>query len=73
MPHEDPLVDVEFRTSLEAVYLFPDVPTSVVDRLISDFNYTVQVTLINVSGACLVVPARIVTTILVGGVQRWAR
>ena len=65
------LTDVELHTTLGAIYKFPDVDEGELDRFVRDFRNSGQVTLSNVSGACLVLPARIVKTILIGGVERW--
>lgn len=69
------LSEVEFETTMGAVYKFPDVDSGALDQLVSFFPSSThpQVTLTNVSQACLVLPARIVASIRVDGVERWRR
>jgi len=67
------LTEVEFWTSLDAIYIFPDVDEAELLRLVSGFHHAGQVTLVNVSGACLVLPSRIVTKIFIGGIEKWTR
>lgn len=69
------LVEVEFETSLGAVYRFPDVDEADVEALIQRFppRDTANLTLVNVSRACLALPVRIINFIRVGGVERWHR
>lgn len=69
------LVTLGLETRLEAKYTFPDMPRGELTRLLaSDFSdaaKTGSLTLVNVSGAALVIPFRIVKKILIDGEERW--
>lgn len=67
------LVQVEFETLLGATYSFPDMNLEEVEHLLKDFHQDRDITLVNMSRACLVIPPRIVKTIRVGGEERWTR
>lgn len=67
------LVTITVTTTLGAEYKFPDVMSKVADDLlISDtLHGFVQVTFVNQSGACLIIPRQIIQTIAVEGEVRW--
>jgi hypothetical protein len=67
------LVTVEFETTLGAVYVFPDMDLREVESLIRRFTFENNVTLLNISRACLVIPPRIVRSIRIEGVEKWSR
>ena len=67
------LVTVEFETTLGAVYVFPDMDLKEIEAMLRHFNFDHNVTLLNISRACLVLPQRIVKSIRVGGEERWTR
>jgi len=63
---------VHIRTKTEAEYVFPDIDKDSVHRVISLQVYSAtSLTLTNISGACLVVPIRIIDTIAVDGEILW--
>jgi hypothetical protein len=68
------LVTIGFLTLEGSAYSFPDVEVEEAERLAAYFpeKYS-QVTLVNASGACLVVPLRVVRVYLVEGQERWIR
>lgn len=67
------LMVIEFETTLGALYSFPDVNLDDIEAMLKHFNHEQQVTLVNVSRACMVIPSRVVKTIRVGGVERWTK
>ena len=69
------LTDVTFTTTLGAVYSFPDVDLQTLEELVRQFPPSGQanVTLTNVSRACLVIPARIIITIRFEGKVQWSK
>lgn len=68
-----PLVQVAVTTELGAVYNFPDMLKSHVDALVMSPNLHgfAQITFVNQSTACLIIPARIIKTIAVDGEIKW--
>lgn len=66
------LVEVTIETTLGAVYKFPDMTRSVVERIVKD-NISLQgdLVLTNVSQAALVVPTRIIKTLAINGEVNW--
>ena len=67
------LVEVEFETSMGAVYKFPDMEASAVDSALAQLSGQPQFTLANVSRACLILPTRIIQKIRVNGVEKWQK
>lgn len=67
------LVSVEFETTLGSVYSFPDMDLNEMESLVSRFTFENNVTLVNLSQACLVLPARVVKSIRIEGVEKWSR
>lgn len=67
------LVTVEVRSQLGAVYSFPDMDSSTLAPLLDGMRNpsSTQLTLVNVSGAALCIPVRIVAAVLVDGEERW--
>lgn len=69
------LVTVNVETKLGVHYVFPDMPRAEMEQLfsssLSPAVVTGQLTLVNLSKACLVMPFRIVKTISINGEQRW--
>lgn len=67
------LVDLTITTHLDAKYIFPDVLTKAANDLLGSetLHGFVQVTFVNQSGACLIVPRHIIKTIAVGEEVRW--
>ena len=67
------LVTLTITTTLDAKYEFPDVLTKVAnDLLVSDtLHGFVQVSFVNQSGACLIIPRHVIKTIAVDGEVRW--
>jgi hypothetical protein len=67
------LVTVKIVTELGAEYAFPDVLRETVDSLLSSdtLHGFSQISFVNQSAACLVVPRRIIKTISVDGEIRW--
>lgn len=68
------LVTVKIVTELGAEYVFPDVLKETMDALLSSdtLHGFAQISLVNQSAACLVIPRRIIKTISVNGEVRWA-
>lgn len=67
------LTVIEFETILGAIYSFPDVDLDELEHMLLHFTNESNVTLVNVSRACLVIPPRIVKLIRIGGEERWRR
>ena len=72
------LLDLTITTSLDGVYVFPDFDAQEARRLIQQALATgalsgEQLTLVNASGACLVIPVRIVKGISAGPALSWVR
>ncbi len=70
------LTVVKIETSMESVYEFPDMDSTVVESLFSErgintFANMGCISLVNISKACLVLPFRILEAIYVDGVERW--
>lgn len=67
------LVEVTVETSLGAKYVFPDMPRTTLDNVIQlkGWKYENPFILVNVSGACLSVPMRIVATVSYDGEVKW--
>lgn len=70
---KDKLVTLELETTLKAVYVFPDMPATAIEAFVAGFGHERTVTLVNVSMACLILPARIVNVLRVDGIERWHR
>lgn len=66
------LIQVGIETHLGAQYLLPDMPRPVIETLlrggITNFE---QLSLVNNSKACLVIPTRIIRIIYVDGIIAW--
>jgi hypothetical protein len=69
------LVSVEIETHLGALYTFPDVPAATLETFLthSAWEQINNVVLVNVSGASLAVPLRVVRVIRVAGKERLRR
>lgn len=67
------LVKIEFETTLGETYVFPDMDIDELEQMLKTFSSEANVTLVNVSRACLVIPPRIVAVIRVNGEERWRR
>lgn len=73
------LVELTLKTFLDGTYVFPDFDAGEAKRLILGARATgalagEQLTLINASGACLVLPTRIVKSLSTdAGQLSWAR
>ncbi len=67
------LTVVTVKTKEGSEYCFPDVPRSMLKNILANrgWNCTGQVALVNISGACLVMPARIVATLSYDGEVKW--
>ena len=67
------LVKVKIETQLGAIYEFPDMALATMEALIASetLHGFAQVSLVNQSGSCLVVPARIINTISIDGEIKW--
>lgn len=67
------LVDVIVETHLKARYVFPDMPRQMLNNVIqySGWERTGQFVLVNVSGAVLTMPARLVKTVSYDGEVKW--
>ena len=66
------LVEVTLETLLSARYVFPDMPRSALtEGLLKAHIATGKVTLVNVSGAVLTLPSRIVRSISFDGEVKW--
>lgn len=68
-----PLVKLTIITSLDAEYIFPDVPEKSIEELVKSPNLHgfPSLSIVNQSGACLVLPTRIIKTIAVNGEIKW--
>lgn len=73
MTIEQKLVRVKITTELGAVYEFPDMIAQILEPLIASENLCgfPQISLVNASSACLVLPVRIIKTIEVDGEVKW--
>lgn len=70
------LAELTLRTSLGAEYKFPDADEDELKNLIKGLQlgtHLSQLTLTNVSGACLVLPIRIVASVSINGEEKWHR
>lgn len=70
------LVDVELVTLLGKHYVFPDMPKHEIDMVVDHARYgdaCQSLTVHNVSGAVMVMPWHIVSTILYNGEVVWNR
>ncbi len=69
------LVVVEVETHLGSVYMFPDVPAATLETVLthSAWEQIDNVVLVNVSGASLAVPLRVVRVVRVNGTERLRR
>jgi len=66
------LTSVEIETLLGARYVFPDMPRQLLEQEIMRGAWNEgQLTLVNVSNACLTLPNRIVKTLSFDGQVRW--
>ena len=67
------LVTVEVRTYEAALYTFPDMPLSTLETVVERSNWQQNgvLILVNVSGACLSLPARVVLTLSWGGKEQY--
>lgn len=67
------LVKLTILTSLDAEYVLPDMPEKSIEELIKSPNLHgfPSLSLVNQSGACLIIPTRIIKTISVDGEIRW--
>lgn len=67
------LVTVKITTELEATYEFPDMFLNALETLLASENLHgfAQISLVNASSACLVLPTRIIKTIEVNGEIKW--
>jgi hypothetical protein len=66
-------VDVEVRTHEGAVYIFPDMPFSTLETVLnhSSWQQSGVLILVNVSGALLSLPSRIVHTLSWDGEEKY--
>lgn len=67
------LVDVAVETILGAKYAFPDVEETVVEQVLTSLERSNNITLVNASNACLILPTRIILTLCMNGVEKWKR
>lgn len=66
------LVDIEVRTHEGAVYIFPDMPFSTLETVLnSPWQTNGVLILVNVSGALLSLPARVVHTLSWDGEEKY--
>lgn len=67
------LVKLTLTTFLEAEYVLPDVPDKTIEELIKSpsLHGFTTLSLVNQSGACLMLPSRIIKTVAVDGEVRW--
>ena len=66
-PTPGALSDLVLGTELGAWYTFPDVDMAEIIRLVQSMPISLaQLTVVNASGACLVVPVRIITYVANG-------
>jgi len=67
------LTEVTIKTRLQATYVFPDMPRSMLDNVIrlSGWEKTGRLVLVNVSGSVLTLEARIVESVSYDGEVRW--
>lgn len=67
------LVKLTLTTSLGAEYVLPDMPEKTVEELIKSPNLHgfSSLSLVNQSGACLIIPVRTIETITVDGEIKW--
>lgn len=72
-PPPPKLVKVTITTELGAVYEFPDMFLHVLEALTLSptLNGFAQISLVNASSACLVMPTRIIKTIAADGEIKW--
>jgi hypothetical protein len=67
------LVVVTVKTKQGSEYSFPDVPRSMIETVIKNQGWgsAGSVVVVNISGACLTMPARIVDTLCFDGEVKW--
>jgi hypothetical protein len=67
------LTVVTIKTREGSEYRFPDVPRSMLKNILekNGWGSSGQVTLVNISSACLALPARIVETLSYDGEVKW--
>lgn len=67
------LTIVTVQTKEGSIYSFPDVPRSVLETVIRQqgWNAAGSVILVNISSACLSLPARIVASLSYDGEVKW--
>lgn len=76
MPSEKTLVEVVVTTTEGDVYQFPGVLREEAHRMFGtrpNLSSSPSFVLVNVSGACLTVPTRIIDTVHVEGEELWKR
>jgi hypothetical protein len=68
------LVLVDIETTLGVHYTFPDMDRSIFEKVVANdsvWRSLGSIVLTNASGACLVVPSRIIQTIKIDGEVWW--
>ena len=75
MPAGSDLVIVTIKTTQDSEYIFPDMSRQMLENVIKNSGWLADsnVVLVNVSGACLVIAARIVKSLSYDGEVRWPR
>jgi len=69
---ESQLVEVQVKTTQHSHYVFPDVAREAVERVLAEnLAASRNLTLVNASGAALVLPTRIIGAVHVDGELRW--
>jgi hypothetical protein len=73
LPPPPELVVVTIVTRLGETYRFPDMTREAIERAIDeDWSLTGSLTLTNISHACLVIPIRIIDSVLINGEKKWS-
>lgn len=65
------LVDLIIETKLGKTYTFPDVEDTIVAQVLRNVERHPNITIVNQSNACLVLPTRIVQVLKVDGAEKW--
>lgn len=66
-------VTLTFETTLGSKYVIPDVEPKAASDLVASLPRFADAGITNASGACLIIPSRILAAVSVDGEVRWRR